>query len=74
MIKNNIFRQYAILLVVNKLYLDYSNAINSSQGVEPEMFAEAWLNHFVEGKDKKFNDDICESFLNKLLEESKKNV
>jgi len=68
---SDIFRQYSIELVANKLYLDYRVTVNVSQGIEPEMFAESWLNHFVEGADNKFIDDICEIFLNKLQKVSK---
>jgi len=63
-----IFRQYSIELVANKLYLDYYAAINYSQGIEPEMFAETWLRHFVEEDNSEFINDICRVFLNRLQE------
>ena len=70
----DIFRQYSISLVAGRLYLDYRVSINNSQGIEPEMFAESWLNHFVEGADKEFTNNVCEVFLNRLLMESREDV
>jgi len=70
----NYYRQYAVMLVANKLYQDYCVAINNFEGIEPEEYQEVWLEvHIVGDNDHKFRDDICEVFMTMLQESGKKN-
>jgi len=70
---NKIFRDYGILLVANKVYLDYCTACKFCQGTEPEKFVEDWLEQFIIGEDFVFDNDVCEVFISTLWSVSRRN-
>jgi len=69
---NYFYRFQAILLVVNRMLLDYFVACRNCSGVEPEKFAESWIRMFILCDDSSFNEDIFKAFISELQKAGKK--
>ena len=74
--KFNIIETTCVMLA-QKLYENYTDALSKSQGVEAENFAEAWMarildgKDYLNGKDKVMDRAIWRHFMSLLIEHRK---
>jgi len=61
------FKHRSALLVSTKIYIDYLAAKEALFGIEPEMFAEQWMQHNILSHDRSFEDLMITYFI-KILQ------